>query len=305
VIVGSSHSANGTEAFRWTEAGGMIGLGDLPGGTFLSAAYAVSADGSVIVGSSNVGPTINDNEPFRWTSSGGMAGLGLLPGSFNGRARSVSADGSVVVGDVLTATGEIDDSIAFIWTDKDQIQSLRDVLIAGGATGLDGWTLNYASGISADGQWVAGFGINPDGYREGFLANVSPDSAPADADGDGVADEMDNCPNVVNANQADADGDGAGDPCDNCSLAANNTGDAAQCDSDNDGFGNHCDGDLNNNSFTNSQDYLQFRMQLGQPSVGPTYNPADINCNGFVNTQDYLLFRQLLGKAPGPTGLVP
>src|SRR4029079_5586090 len=40
------------------------------------------------------------------------------------------------------------------------------------------------------------------------------DCGPADADGDGVADDVDNCPAVANANQADADGDGAGDLCD-------------------------------------------------------------------------------------------
>jgi hypothetical protein len=36
----------------------------------------------------------------------------------------------------------------------------------------------------------------------------------ADSDGDGIADAMDNCPQVANANQADSDGDGTGDVCD-------------------------------------------------------------------------------------------
>jgi hypothetical protein len=38
---------------------------------------------------------------------------------------------------------------------------------------------------------------------------------PADTDGDGVADAVDNCPLVSNPNQADLDGDGEGDVCDN------------------------------------------------------------------------------------------
>ncbi len=95
--------------------------------------------------------------------------------------------------------------------------------------------------------------------------------------------------------------DAIADSTDNCQTVANPT----QCDSDDDGFGNHCDGDLNNNSFTNSQDYVLFRAQLGQPSVDPTYNSADLNCNGFVNAQDYVLFRGLLGSPPGPSGLLP
>jgi probable HAF family extracellular repeat protein len=50
VVVGSSESASGWEAFRWTSGSGMSGLGDLPGGCFGSWAYGVSSDGSVIVG---------------------------------------------------------------------------------------------------------------------------------------------------------------------------------------------------------------------------------------------------------------
>ena len=99
----------------------------------------------------------------------------------------------------------------------------------------------------------------------------------------------------------DTDGDTVPDPIDNCTLVPN----PSQCDSDGDGFGNHCDGDLNNNTFTNSQDYLLFRAQLSQSSDPPTYNQADINCNGVVNAQDYLLFRDLLGKPSGPSGLQP
>ena len=34
VVVGQSSSASGIEAFRWTSGGGMVGLGDLPGGIF-------------------------------------------------------------------------------------------------------------------------------------------------------------------------------------------------------------------------------------------------------------------------------
>jgi hypothetical protein len=45
---------------------------------------------------------------------------------------------------------------------------------------------------------------------------------PADADGDGVPDPADNCPNTPNANQADGDGDGMGDVCDPCPLSAVN-----------------------------------------------------------------------------------
>jgi probable HAF family extracellular repeat protein len=48
VVVGTSY--RGAEAFRWTEADGMVGLGHLPGEGAASSALGVSADGSVIVG---------------------------------------------------------------------------------------------------------------------------------------------------------------------------------------------------------------------------------------------------------------
>jgi hypothetical protein len=71
-----------------------------------------------------------------------------------------------------------------------------------------------------------------------------------DADGDGVGDGADNCPNAANPGQEDNDNDGQGDVCDsdddndgvpdatdNCDFTAN----PDQADSDNDGIGNVCD----------------------------------------------------------------
>jgi probable HAF family extracellular repeat protein len=214
VVVGNVESESGDEAFRWTAASGMVGLGDLPGGEFHSVASAASADGGVIVGSSAVGDSCcteafrwtaatgmvslaqtpgtvidsgaNDvsadgsvivggsgNEAALWTSAGGMMGLGYLPGRDGGStAWGISADGTVVVGvsraDDVNQTRE-----AFIWTQVDGMQSLRDVLIAKGVPGLDNWVLIEAESISADGEWVVGRGINPGGFAEGFLADIS------------------------------------------------------------------------------------------------------------------------------------
>jgi hypothetical protein len=130
-----------------------------------------------------------------------------------------------------------------------------------------------------------------------------------DADGDGAADGLDNCPVVANANQADTDNDGRGNMCDNCRDLANNGGPEAQCDTDGDGFGNRCDGDLGlpapGNGATNAQDYALFRVQLGAPKPAVGWNAADLNCNGAVNAQDYALFRNFLGSPPGPGAQSP
>lgn len=61
-------------------------------------------------------------------------------------------------------------------------------------------------------------------------------SAP-DVDGDGVANDGDNCPEIANAGQGDTDSDGDGDACDNCPGVAN----PDQADTDGDGIGDACD----------------------------------------------------------------
>jgi hypothetical protein len=58
---------------------------------------------------------------------------------------------------------------------------------------------------------------NASGHVATFVATLSPVSFSAvtavDFDGDGVPDDIDNCPSVSNADQVDGDGDGFGDAC--------------------------------------------------------------------------------------------
>ncbi len=63
-VVGTSQSASGFEAFRWTSSGGMGGLGDLPDGGFDSGAVGASGDGSTIVGQT-CGPTQESASSFK------------------------------------------------------------------------------------------------------------------------------------------------------------------------------------------------------------------------------------------------
>ncbi len=62
------------------------------------------------------------------------------------------------------------------------------------------------------------------------------DGPPGDVDGDGIPDDMDNCPDKANPDQGDEDGDHVGDVCDPCPFVAN-----ATLDSDNDGIADACD----------------------------------------------------------------
>jgi probable HAF family extracellular repeat protein len=153
----------------------FIPLGFLPGGGMPSDATGVSADGSVVVGSSKYAAGTNSFHAFRWTAAGGMVGLGFLPGGGLSLARGVSADGSVVVGDSDSASG----TEAVIWDGAHGMRSLRDVLIAQGDD-LTGWTLSVAVDISADGRTIVGWGANPSGQTEAWLARLeAPAAVPA------------------------------------------------------------------------------------------------------------------------------
>ena len=179
VVVGVSTSANGTEAlvwqeaFRWTQGTGMVGLGDLPGGSFWSNAQNVSADGSVVVGQSS---GAYGYEAFRWTQGTGMIGLGSLPGGlFVSAATGVSADGSVIVG--YSVGGEV-----FVWNSTQGMRSLREILTNDYGLDLTGWgALSYAGNpqVSADGLTIVGQGWNPNGNLEAWIARLNPQNNPS------------------------------------------------------------------------------------------------------------------------------
>ena len=97
-----------------------MGLGDLPGGNFSSAATAVSADGNVIVGS---GSSAEGFEAFFWTPSLGMVslkqylldhGVTEVAGWLLTFATDVSADGTTIVGTGFNPSLEFEGWVATI-----------------------------------------------------------------------------------------------------------------------------------------------------------------------------------------------
>jgi probable HAF family extracellular repeat protein len=159
-LAGSSFTLD-FEAFRWTQAAGMVGLGDLPGGGFHSFANAVSGDGSVIVGAStSTASGISDFEAFRWTQATGMVGLGDLPGgNFASTAAAVSADGSIIVGSSAVAIGDggLDIYAPFIWDAVNGMRDLRTVFASLGLT-LPQLNMTDATAVSDDGRTITGYG---------------------------------------------------------------------------------------------------------------------------------------------------
>jgi probable HAF family extracellular repeat protein len=181
-IVGESSSSNApvVEAFRWTAANGMVGLGDFPGGVTNSNAYGVSADGSVVVG--NGYPLSNVHEAFRWSAGTGMVGLGFLPCDTWTIARAVSGNGSVIVGDPQISACRC----VFIWDAQHGIRDLLSVLTNDYCLNLAGWQLCRATGLSFDGKIIVGYGLNPSGNTEAWIAHLPPPSLAVRRAGDNV-----------------------------------------------------------------------------------------------------------------------
>ncbi len=135
--------------------------------------------------------------------------------------------------------------------------------------------------------WVAGpwwgnnaLSIEPDGTTDKpQMAVLQPFLTVIDSDGDTVADVVDNCTLVPNANQRDANGDG---------------------------YGNSCDADLNDSGLVTSADFAILRSVLNlSASSSPTAAAADLNDSSAVTTADLAILRARLSFAPGPSGQHP
>ncbi|MEK6703510.1 MAG: hypothetical protein AABZ53_14715 [Planctomycetota bacterium] len=200
VVVGDARDANffGSEAFRWTDSGGMQGLGFTRPSHFYSTSMGISRDGRSIVGYSYDGTT---TDAFVWTQDHGMQGLRGIDG-LNAHAYGVNATGTVVVGEsyvdshggnraVAWVNGSLvnlgpppeagpsfaravsddgsvivgncvllsnDQNRAMIWTAAGGSVLLSDYVTGLGVSVPAGWQFFYATSVSADGRTIGGFG---------------------------------------------------------------------------------------------------------------------------------------------------
>ncbi len=234
VMVGEGRSSLGPEAWIWTQQSGMVGLGDLPGGSFFSLAEGVSADGTVVTGygrndrgdeafrwtpqtgmigagtpsrawavssdgTTIVGGLVTSSSPsareaFRWHVDTGVVSLGVLAGMTTATAYSVNSDGTVIGGEctVRMYDGTIVHQ-AFIWDPDHGMRLLEEVLRTDFMIFLGAFSPASIEAISDDGSVLAGYGFPFTGASTGttgFVAvlprpirtlnalRISPDPAP-------------------------------------------------------------------------------------------------------------------------------
>ena len=138
VIVGGNY--DGTDWRAFTYYGGV--MYSLIGGTYTQA-RGVSADGSVVVGTSK---SAGLNEAVKWTGTGGtaaMTGLGFLTGGTYSNASGVSGDGTVTVGSSEYTIG-VQHAVKWVGTVITDLGTLT------------GGTNSYARAVSADGLVIVG-----------------------------------------------------------------------------------------------------------------------------------------------------
>jgi len=201
-----------TEAFYWTEATGIVPLGQ--DGGFNSRANDATADGAVMVGWDGIltGPdrraylwdpephflggfdasypvgecsAISPNgtrvvgqsagQPFVWTEANGMQRIidnNLYP--YGGFATNITNDGTIIGGINVTFSK----SWAFIRFPGEDVKDLKEYLMNEmGVEGLEEWTMSYANGISADGQTIVGWGLGREGpfsLQDAFVVRLTP-----------------------------------------------------------------------------------------------------------------------------------
>jgi len=90
------------------------------------------------------------------------------------KANATSAAGHVIVGNDKISG----DEKALIWDVENGTRILEDLLTVEYGLDLSDWELREANDISADGTVIVGWGINPDGFEEGWIAEIDPTPVP-------------------------------------------------------------------------------------------------------------------------------
>ena len=174
VVGAGSRGDESAQPYRWSEAGGYETFGGTSG-----TAYGVSPDGGHVVG---YGRTPNGSRAFVWSRESGTI---VLDGVRSAELRAVADDGRAAVGRAFVGNGAFQ---GVVWTPDGGLRTAWDALTDAGAD-LSGWQgIHDLLGVSADGRFAVGTGVDAAGRHEAIRVDlwpVPPGWVAGDADGDG------------------------------------------------------------------------------------------------------------------------
>jgi hypothetical protein len=157
VLYGQANTiGGGFPTVRWDQQG----VTPIAGNPYWGIPVAVSADGSVIVGA-------HELDLFRY-SAGSISVLPPPSGATTVSLRGLSADGAIAWG-TATRSGYTS-AQPIIWTPGGPAW-LTDALQSAGAD-LTGWSITVTNVMSRDGTTWSGYGTDPTGHREPFVARL-------------------------------------------------------------------------------------------------------------------------------------
>lgn len=117
VVVGNGTSGNSWQAWRWTQAGGVVNIGPAPVSGWRGASVAISSNGQTIIGFYRPFPApATFGRGFIWTAAQGMRDLTDLAiaqgapvpsGTILALPLAISGDGRTVVGQSRSSSGSV------------------------------------------------------------------------------------------------------------------------------------------------------------------------------------------------------
>jgi len=302
---------------------------------------ALSPDGRLLFRTSSgyMNGVLDVFDATTYAQVGTVEGLGDYAGGIvfasDGHRAIIGSDGNPLFGGGrLSVIGWVDGPSPQVqrlsYTSLERAQSLaispRDRVYASSKArlGIDVFDLSASSVLNrVKGFFLgAGFGEWRD-MRRVLLKSI------ADADGDGVADPIDNCPTAANAGQADLDRDGLGDACDP-DIDGDGYANAQDAfpfdptewlDTDHDGIGNNADADDDNDGLSDVDEVAAGTDPLNPDSdrdgmydgwelahrLNPLVDDAngDLDGDGASNLQEYRLRLDPRNPADYPALVAP
>ena len=193
-VIGGWQDGNGRQGAVWVD--GIQELIFKTNGAPADEVFAVTDDGRFAVGL-DIGPFTGSGNPYRYDiEKNDFIELGPLPGGGdrNTAATSITADGTIVGGGFWPFGAPATFGAGFIWEQGVGSMTVTDFFKSRGVTGIPaGYTFNFVSSISANGEWFCGWG-GAGAFADQSWAVRIPQVLIGDVNLDGVIDLLDVAP---------------------------------------------------------------------------------------------------------------